>query len=282
MDEKSIELARQGLDVAYQELRPGYRQIGELLSRELAINERNDTESIEAKNNAKLLLDFVQQLPEADSVTKHGVRSSFTVSSPEVARAIQSSVIWVRTWSEAFDWSGAGYFGMGYPTIDFAVRPYWVLGGSYRTRKDKQFVLAPASRPIHRGDVDRGNYVDLDSWSPVHGNLNRTESGLLIFSPKRSEQDRISTLSSKYFDVPLQEDERYPAAIDHRSLGADTISMYARVANQRIQKIDGITDHQLAANSVFDKLYRLATLFDKKDKLDSLLKNYPKTIESGE
>lgn len=282
MDEKSIELARESLDAADKELRPGYQQIGKMLSKELVLNENQDLGTYEARNNARLILDFVGTLPQGQTEVKHGVRTSFKADSPQEARAIQSSVIWLRTWSGAFDWGGGGFAGLGYPTIDFAIRPYWVLGQSYMNRTDKQFVLAPASIAAHRGDVDRGNYVNFDSWSPVHRQLNKTQSGLIVFKPSRKDQDVLSTLDSKFFDIPLQEDERYPSAIDHKSPGADVISMYARVAMAKMQSVDGIPDYQLDANNIFEKLFRLAAMFEKRTELDSLLQSYVKSLEAGD
>jgi hypothetical protein len=211
------------------------------------------------------LQNFVGNLPKAKTDVGEmvgGIRSYFEALSEQGVADLQSSVFWLRIWSGALNWGGGGYVGLGYPSGDFMVRPYWLLGKNHFDSKNQQFLVAPASFPVHRGDIDTGNYVNYDTWSPVHRFLNSNYSGIYLYNPGISKQESLATLSTKRLNVGTSNTEQLPIRVDHKDKRATVITAYARLAMRHFSKVEHMSDEQLASFQPADYAGKLARLTD--------------------
>ncbi|MGC1176900.1 MAG: hypothetical protein WA843_02420 [Candidatus Saccharimonadales bacterium] len=283
MNQRSLELTRQIVNPANAREFIDQDSLNWDLRQELTReNRQGDLEPIEACANAQLLLNFTRRLPEAETTkTWHGIRSSFTATTPEAEQAIQSAVVWLRTWSGSVESSGTGGGAMApiaMPGIDFVVRPYWMLGKKAQNHKDIQFLLAPASYPRHRSE-ETPPYVN----SPVRRFLERTAtSHLVVMRLGKTAGTRLDDLYSRSDALsPLFRDSVESATdIDHKSKNTEVVTMHARRALRHVRPAEGVTDQQLAAYGVVRRLEVLARVFGQKDELTTLLNAHSENNQS--
>ncbi len=273
MDERSIELAKNGLD-DYQAVHAArYDMARDMLRGSLTDNgqhiENMRAREVVARSNLGLLKGFVEQLP---SYTNSGVSihdSFIPAEDPYVASQVQANVVWLQQKVRPKDKSGI-------------ISPYYVIGETTDTAKlpfrapsaaSKLLLFAAVNgrpdpfRAIKVWDKELGIARSI-AEVPMSAGYTEWEMSRLYdgkTNTMRIREDHGSISTKPAHEARLS----YPPAFKDLAKEIGTVGMNA----QLIHVVDqtGITDNDLATYDVFSHLNRLAVAFDKTEQLHKLL-----------
>lgn len=259
MNQPSIELARQGLDVYAGEMSPHYEQVRELLAGELSKPARTlealKYEAEHAYANADLIGDTIDLLPHTEEVGSWHTQV-FPVEDVYTAQALQSSVLWYNLTRYERD------------------RPFFIVGRAQRSENKTDLLLQPPTATgndnrLHSVTVKTKDLPNIDQRlaERIHSAYTDDEiaelfdkkSGSLIVDSKKTTSTRVgymegNVLSRMYSGVT--------------AIKSDFVMPYE----------DGISNAEFARFDVPHHLNRLTTIFGVTDLFATLLESYEQKL----
>jgi hypothetical protein len=255
MNQPSIELARQGLDVYAGEMSPHYEQVRELLAGELSKPARTlealKYEAEHAYANAALVRDTIDLLPHTDEVGS-GYTQVFSVEDVYTAQALQSSVLWYNL----------THYGRA--------RPFFIVGRAQQSESKTDLLLQP---PTATGLDNRVQSVTVKTKD-----LPSIDQRLAERLHSSYTDDEITELFDKK-SGSLIVDSKNSTSTSVGFLGGNVLSrMYSGVSSIKsdfaMPYVDGISNAEFARFDVAHHLNRLTTIFGVTDLFAKLLESY--------